>query len=198
MSSATIVSATAPDAEWIADLIGGSFLQLGVTEWLLPDPGERAKILPRNFQILVEHALIHGEVQVFEDRSAAAVWLPRGFAELAPPDDYDRRLAEVCGPATERFQRLDELFDAHHPHEPHHHLALLGVRPDRQGAGLGSRLLDHHHATLDRDNMASFLEASSTGSRDLYLRKGYELLGKPYAVANGALFWPMWRQPHAA
>jgi ribosomal protein S18 acetylase RimI-like enzyme len=190
-----IVSASTPDAEWIADLIGGSFQHLGVTEWLLPDPAERAKILPRNFQIYVEYALSYGTVHVFEDRSAAAVWVPRGFGELPPPEDYDHRLAEVCGEATVRFQQLDELFEANHPHEPHHHLAFLAVSPDHQGAGLGSSLLDHYHATLDRENIAAFLEASSTGSRDLYQRKGYELLGEPYAVPNGAMFWPMWREP---
>ena len=43
--------------------------------------------------------------------------------------------------------------------------------------------------------MPGFLEASSTGSRDLYARHGYELLGEPYAAPNGALFWPMWREP---
>ncbi len=193
-----IVSATAPDAEWIAELIGGSFLHLGVTEWLVPDPAERARILPRNFQIYVEYALTYGTVHVFEDRSAAAVWVPRGFEKLPPPEDYDRRLAEACGPATVRFQQLDELFDTHHPQEPHHHLEFLGVSPARQGTGLGSRLLEHHHATLDRERIAGFLEASSTGSRDLYQRKGYELLGEPYAVPSGALFWPMWREPRTS
>lgn len=196
MTQANVVTAAAPDAEWIADLIGGSFLDLDVTEWLLPDPVERAKILPRNFQIFVEYALTYGFVHVLSDRSAAAVWVPRGFEDLPPPDDYDRRLAEVCGPATQRFQHLDALFDANHPHEPHHHLAFLGVSPDRQGRGLGSMLLEHHLETLDRDQIASFLEASSPSSRDLYARKGYEPLGDPYAVPNGALFWPMWREPH--
>jgi ribosomal protein S18 acetylase RimI-like enzyme len=195
VTQAHIVSASRPDAEWVADLIGDSFQHLSVTEWLLPDPAERAKVLPRNFQIYVEHACEYGLVHVFADRSAAAVWVPRGLGEVPPPHDYDRRLAEVCGAATERFQHLDELFDANHPHEPHHHLAFLGVGPVHQGSGLGSRLLEHHHATLDRENIAGFLEASSTGSRDLYLRKGYRQLGEPYAVPNGALFWPMWREP---
>jgi GNAT superfamily N-acetyltransferase len=196
VTNPNIVSAVAPDAEWIADLVGGSFMDLGVTEWLVPDAGERAKILPRNFQIHIEYALTYGDVHVFSDRSAAAVWVPRDFEKLPPPDDYDRRLAEACGPATERARHLDELFEAHHPHEPHHHLAFLAVRGDRQGKGLGSMLLDHHHATLDRNHIAAFLEASSPGSRDLYRRKGYQALGEPYAVPNGALFWPMWRVPH--
>ena len=72
MTNPNIVSAVAPDAEWIADLVGDSFMDLGVTEWLVPDAGERAKILPRNFQIHIEYALTYGDVHVFSDRSAAA------------------------------------------------------------------------------------------------------------------------------
>ncbi len=196
MTQAHIVSASRPDAEWVADLIGDSFQHLSVSAWLLPDPADRAKVLPRNFQIYVEYALTYGVVHVFADRSAAAVWLPRGFGDLPPPDDYDRRLEEVCGAAIERFRHLDEMFDANHPHEPHHHLAFLGVSPAHQRSGLGSQLLEHHHATLDRENIAGFLEASSTGARDLYQRMGYRLMGEPYTV-GGAPFWPMWREPRS-
>lgn len=197
MSVVPIVSAQPPDAVWIADLIGGAFQYLSVSQWLVPDPVQRARVLPRNFQIFVEYGLQHGRVHVLANRTAAAVWLPRGGIELPPPDDYDRRLVEACGPWTERFEQLDELFELHHPDGPHHHLAFLAVRPDSQGAGLGSRLLDYHHETLDRDGIPAFLEASSTGARDLYLRKGYELRGDPYTAGPDTEphFWPMWREP---
>jgi hypothetical protein len=49
---------------------------------------------------------------------------------VPPPEDYDRRLATACGPWTARFETLDVLFDAHHPHAPHQHLAFLAVQPD--------------------------------------------------------------------
>ena len=150
MTDVDIISAETPDAGWIAELIGDSFMHLGVTRWLVPDDAERAEILPRNFLIFVGYALTYGAVHVFADRCAAALWLPRGFEDLPPPYDYDRRVAEAGGAHTERFHQFDALFDQHHPHEPHHHLAFLAVSPARQGTGLGSRLLEHHHATLDR------------------------------------------------
>lgn len=191
-----IVRAEPTDAGWIADLVGAAFLHLPVTAWLVPDPDERARVMPRNFQILVEYVLEHGEVDTTADRSGAALWLPRGATELPPPVDYDRRVEQACGAAAPRFHELDALFEKHHPDGgAHHHLALLGVRGDRQGQGIGSALLRHHHAELDRTGVPGFLEASSTGSRDLYARHGYQLLGEPYAVPNGALFWPMWREP---
>jgi ribosomal protein S18 acetylase RimI-like enzyme len=193
--SPDLTVATTADARWIAELIGAEFQHLDASRWLVPDPEQRARILPRNFAIYIEHALVHGEVHVTPDRSAAAVWVPRGWAPLPPPNDYDDRLADACGEWTDRFRQLDELFDKHTPAAAHHHLAFIAVRRDRQRSGVGSALLRHHHDRLDRDGVAAFLEASSPGARALYRRHGYVDLGEPYPVGDGSLFWPMWREP---
>ena len=196
MHQQNIANAGASDVEWVADLIGEAFQPLDATAWLVPDPGARARVLSRNFAIFVEHALRYGEVDVLADRTAAALWLPvRDDVEPPAPDDYERRQREACGEWTDNFVVLDALFAANHPHGSHDHLAFLAVRPDVQGQGRGSELLRHHHRALDATGQAAFLEASSTGSRDLYRRHGYAELGEAYALPNGALFWPMWREP---
>lgn len=191
----TITRAVASDAGWISELIGQAFHPLAVARWLVPDPHERAQILPANFRIFVDHALAHGQVHTVADRSAVAVWFPRDGAPLPEPAAYEQRLAAACGQATERFQTLDALFDKHHPEAPHHHLAFLAVRPERQGRGLGSSLLVHHHTLLDTRGTAAFLEASSDQSRDLYLRHGYQVVGAPLCLPDSTPIWPMWRPP---
>lgn len=190
-----IVRAGTEDAARVAALIGAAFHPLAVARWLVSDPVRRAEVLPANFQIFVDHALAHGEIHVTADRSAAAVWFPRDGAPLPPPERYDERLRAACGETTDRFQVLDELFDRHHPEEPHHHLAFLAVRPDHQGRGLGSALLADHHARLDQRRVAAYLEASCERSRDLYLRHGYQVVGEPFRLPDGPPMWPMWRPP---
>lgn len=194
MRHLSIVRADHTEAGAITDVIADAFQHLGVVVWLVPARAERRRVLGGNFRIFVEHALTYGEVHVTDDRSGVAVWFPRDADPIPEPPDYDRRLAEACGRWTERFQILDRLMDAHHPAQPHHHLAFLAVRPDRQGEGLGSALLRHHHARLDADGVAAYLEASSPPSRDLYTRHGYRV-GAPFAVPDGTPFWPMWREP---
>jgi ribosomal protein S18 acetylase RimI-like enzyme len=193
-----VVRAGRDDAEAVSSLIAEAFCSLDATAWLVPEPDQRQRVLAANFRIFVEHALDHGEVQLTADRSAVAVWFPMDAGPLPPPADYERRLAEAVGPWTERFQVLDGLFEANHPAEPHHHLAFLAVRPDRQGRGLGSALLRHHHARLDGAGTAAYLEASSERSRDLYLRHGYEPHGEPFRLPDGTPFWPMWRTARPA
>jgi predicted N-acetyltransferase YhbS len=193
MPDVSIRRAAPHDAAQVAALIATAFEPLAAVSWLLPEPSVRSRIMTADFLILVEHALKYGHVDVVGQGQAAAVWLDR-TASIPEPDDYDRRLAEACDPYTDRFRVLDELFEENHPPEPHHHLALLAVDPARQGGGLGTALLRHHHATLDDNGTPAYLEASSPGSRDLYARHGYELR-KTFALPDGTEFWPMSRPP---
>jgi ribosomal protein S18 acetylase RimI-like enzyme len=90
------------------------------------------------------------------------------------------------------------MLDQHHPTGiPHHHLAILAVHPDRQRRGIGTALLDAHHATLEEEGTPAYLEASSPRARDLYLTHGYTLQpGAPfYLPDDGPPLWPMWREP---
>ncbi|MEU8106107.1 GNAT family N-acetyltransferase [Nonomuraea muscovyensis] len=181
--------AGAGDAALVAELIATAFAPLDAVGYLVPDPAHRHEIMTADFRIMVDHAAEHGEIHVIDDGPAAAVWFPR-TTPLPEPPAYDRRLAEATGPWADRFRALDALFDKHHPAEPHHHLAFLAVHPDRQGRGLGSALLRHHHARLA--GLPAYLEASSRRSRDLYLRHGYRPR-EPFALPDGSTFWPMWR-----
>jgi GNAT superfamily N-acetyltransferase len=188
-----IVRLDETEKETAAALIAEAFVDLPAARWLVPDPGQRVEILGRDFTILVGHALRHGHVDLLDDRSGVAVWFDR-TRPVPPPDDYPRRLRAACGDHHERFEHLDDLFDAHHPAARHHHLALLAVAPGRQGVGRGSALLAHHHRHLDRAGLPAYLEASSESSRDLYLRHGYRV-GAPFTLPDGSPFWPMWREP---
>lgn len=203
MTTTEIVRAGAADLDPVAGLIGAAFHDLDVAAWLVPGPAERARILPANFRIFVEHALSYGEIHlvagdpVAGEPVAVAVWFPQDGAPAPPPDNYDTRLAAACGAFTDRFRRLDELFDAHHPHDrPHHHLAFLAVRPELHGRGLGSTLLRYHHNRLDESGVGAYLEASSARSRALYERHGYRVMGRPFRLPDdGPPLWPMWREP---
>jgi GNAT superfamily N-acetyltransferase len=103
----------------------------------------------------------------------------------APIPDYDRRLAEACGGSLARFQRLDRIMDEHHPHDPHHYVALVGVRKERRGNGIATAMLRRHHRVLDRDGVPAYLEAVSPETAGLYAALDE---GGPY-------LYPMWREP---
>jgi GNAT superfamily N-acetyltransferase len=189
-----IVRAIQDDAHQVAAVIATAFRELEVTSWLVDNREDRQWALYGQFRILVEYALDHGEVLMNGDRRAVAVWLPRD-RPLPEIDNYDQRLDAACRPYTDRFRVLDAAFDKHHPSEAHHHLALLAVKPALQRRGIGTALLRHYHARLDRAGMPAYLEASSRASRHLYLRHGYTDHGAPIELPDGPQLWPMWRPP---
>jgi GNAT superfamily N-acetyltransferase len=149
------------------------------------------------FAIFVEHALSAGVVQTTPDRTAVALWLPvTEPGSDGPPPDYDARLSAATSPWTDRFRAFDQALEAGHPASPaHHHLAILAVRPGRQGQGTGTRLLEAYHRELDEAGAPAYLEASDPRSRHLYLRHGYVDLDEPIQLPGGPAMYPMWRTP---
>jgi len=127
------------------------------------------------------------------NRPRAHSRVPRNM--VVPPDtsaEMDRALAEVFRDFPRTFE-LFELFDAHHPQDPHYYLRFIGVRPECQGIGIGSALL---RAALDRcdlEGTAAYLEADER-SKSLYLKHGFEATAE-IKLPKGPSVWQMWRAP---
>lgn len=192
-----MVRAEAADIETLSRLIADAFHPLAPSEWLIADPAARREIFPGYFRLYVEHAMEHGMVCTTADRDAAALWIQVGEKVPDMLTDYDSRLSSEVGPWLGRFQAFDAILDARHPAGvPHHHLAILAVRPDRQGQGTGTAILRGYHELLDEAGTPAYLEASDPRTRRIYLRHGYADHGAPIQLPDGPQMHPMWREPH--
>lgn len=187
--------AQADETATVAAIIAGAFRTLDVAAWLVPDPSRREPALAGQFEILVEHAIENGHVDMYDDGSGVAVWVHVTDGPVPAPVDYARRLADATGDDCQRFTMLDRLFEVYRPAEPHHHLEFLAVIPTRQGRGRGSALLDHHLRHLDSAGCGAYLEATCPASRRLYERHDFTG-GEPFRLPDdGPPVWPMWRSP---
>jgi GNAT superfamily N-acetyltransferase len=191
-----VVAVGPADLDVLSQLIADAFYDLAPSRWLIADPAARRAIFPGYFRIYAEHALASGVIHTTRDRAAAALWLPAGPGSPGEPPGYGARLAAATAPWTERFITFDAALAARHPAGfAHHHLALLAVRPGRQGQGTGTALLRAYHQILDRDRIPAYLEASSPRTRRLYTRHGYTDHGPPIQLPAGPAMYPMTRQP---
>ncbi|WP_158578945.1 GNAT family N-acetyltransferase [Spongiactinospora rosea] len=180
-------------AETIGAIIATSFHEQEISAWSIPPDDDRRRVMPPLFSMAAENALVHGEVHATADMSAVAVWFPKGAEPLPEIPDRDARVEAFAGPHAERIRRMEEEMDKRHPQDPHHYLAFLAVLPGHQGRRTGTRLLAEYHRKLDEAGIPAYLEASSTRSRRLYLRHGYQDLGDPIFMPDGPPMFPMWR-----
>ena len=169
----TAVRAGDRDLEVLSQVIADAFHDLAVSQWLIPDPDARREIFPGYFAIFVQEALERGVVHTTPDRCAAALWIPHEQSFDTGPAHYDSRVDEVTGPWAGQFRLLDAALSARLPSFRCQHLAMLGVRPDRQRRGIGAALLDTSHGELDQPpGDKAYLEASSPETRKIYWSAG--------------------------
>ncbi len=81
----------------------------------------------------------------------------------------------------------------HDPGESHWHLGPVGVRPDMQGQGIGSRMLSHFCEHVDGLGEGAYLETDKPENVRLYQRFGFSTTEQePILGVNN---WFMWRPP---
>jgi GNAT superfamily N-acetyltransferase len=68
--------------------------------------------------------------------------------------------------------------ESRHATQPHHYVPFVGVAPDRQGAGIGTRLMQPTLDRCDQDQLPAYLEATTERNAALYARLGFEQIGE--------------------
>jgi ribosomal protein S18 acetylase RimI-like enzyme len=85
------------------------------------------------------------------------------------------------------------LAQLHPPERTHWYLAVLGVDPRKQRAGIGSALVAALLRDADADHQAIYLETDRTENLAFYARFGFERIGS--TVILGVEVHSLWRAP---
>ncbi|MET8677378.1 GNAT family N-acetyltransferase [Streptomyces sp. NPDC004647] len=198
--------ARAEERQAIRQLLCDAFMDDPVSGWVFPDEAHRRTVQPRFFGVFLDEALGEGWVDVTEDLSAAALWLPIPAASTVEhgegdsendgdTDNMAERMAQV-DPGNERTGIIGRLTSEAHPQaRAHYYLPAIVVAPGRQSTGLGSALLTTALGRCDREQAPAYLEASNARSKALYERLGFVFTGRTVDLPGGPPMWPMWREP---
>jgi GNAT superfamily N-acetyltransferase len=184
------------DVDKTISVITLAFAADPICRFWYPDPETYYKYFPPFVRAFAGAAFEAGTAYVAEDCRGAALWFPPGIH--ADEDELNAVLEEGVPPALliERVIPTLEKQNEAHPKEPHWYLPLIGVDPAHQHMGVGGRLLERSLEAADRDVLPAYLEATSPGSRDLYRRHGFEVVGQ-IRVPGSPPMWPMWREPRS-
>lgn len=193
-----IAPAVAADVPVLGEVLARAFQDDPVFAWIMPEATRRRACLPPMFAAFAEAYLPHGETYLAGD-GAAAMWAPAGSEPIGEEqlEAFGERMAAALGADAGRAWELNALLEQHHPAQPCFYLQFLGVVPDQQGRGIGSRLLRAVLRRCDATGTPAYLEATSVANRRLYRRHGFDTVGE-LTVAHGPPLWPMWRRPVTA
>ncbi|ADB35589.1 GCN5-related N-acetyltransferase [Kribbella flavida DSM 17836] len=186
-----ITQATDADFTTVVDVLTEAFQDDPLVGWLFPDAAERAHLQARFYRSQLADPCV--EAYLIDGEAGAALWRTTSSEATPSGDGSEPDLEAAFGPAGARLRALGAALAVRHPVAPYLYLSCMGVTAGRRGTGLGSALLQHR---LDEaGDVTAYLEASSPGSRALYLRHGFHDFGAPVQVADGPLLWPMARLP---
>ncbi|NBM15624.1 GNAT family N-acetyltransferase [Streptomyces sp. GC420] len=175
------------DRRTVVGILDEAFMYDPVSSWLFPDEAHR-RVAHGAFleAAFLDDALGEsGFVHITEDTSAVALWrnVPADAPHEVPEgDDRGSLIARLTG-------------ELHPRGREHKYLMMIAVAPGRQREGIGTALISTVLEDCDREGVAAYLEASSARSRDLYVRLGFEFLGRTVELPDGPRMWPMWREP---
>lgn len=184
--------ATEADLPALCGALARSFHDDPVAAWSLPSPRRRPSQLGRFYRERLRTLVPDELVFCDEDRAGAGLW--------AGPDRWRTPLAELWRTRIVTRRAVPFFAGAHriereHPSEPHFYLAVLGVSPEAQGQGLGSRLLEPMLERCDREGVPAYLESSKETNIAFYERHGWRVTGEMRFPLGGPPLWFMWRDP---
>jgi ribosomal protein S18 acetylase RimI-like enzyme len=194
-----IRKAKADDVPGIAEAMGAAFENDPVASWFWRRPTGRREYIAGWYELVAkEHYLDHGVVFVAEEDgeiAGSAMWSPPGAWRFSARAEWRAsryalpRLRFRVPIASMGMRRIER----EHPERPHWYLSELGVRPQSQGKGLGSRLMFEVLELCDRKQLPAYLESSTERSRALYGRHGFKTEKVIHMPRNGPPLWLMWR-----
>jgi GNAT superfamily N-acetyltransferase len=193
-------------AEDAASLLQDSLIDDPGWVHVFPDRGQRELGLQVACTVAARDSAALGGARMVTNGDAlvgAAIWLPPG----AFPRDVGRKLRALPAVLTilarapgsfGRFARLGSELEAMFPADPAWYLEILGVAPEAQGTGIGSRLVRDGLARADSDGMPAYLETAQAGNVRFYERFGFRVERQVRVLDDGPPFWMMRRAPGGA
>jgi GNAT superfamily N-acetyltransferase len=194
--------ARAGEVDAVGAMLGRAFHDDALLVYMLPDDGERRRLAAAHFTPFVRAVQADGEVWVTDDLSAATCWRRPGDRDFAPDvaaaagldrmpetvgEDAWGRIAAVFGHLEERYVVLGV--------PPSWSLALIGVEPERKGAGLGGTVLAPVLARADADGTPCYLETLEERNVRFYERHGFRVVEAAVEPSSGLPYWLLLRDP---
>ena len=176
-----MVEATDRDKEMVIEILSSSFDDNKSVNYLIPQDSKRVQRIRELMAYSFDLCRLWGKVVISENRKACALVLfpDRKRTMIRSLLLTGRLIFKSIGfiniaKASKRENRVA----ANHPDIPIYHLWFLGVLPEQQGRGTGSKLLGELLTDASSMNRPLYLETSTQRNIPWYEKHGFSIYGK--------------------
>ncbi|MEV0432102.1 GNAT family N-acetyltransferase [Nocardia sp. NPDC050413] len=180
-----------PDLDRAAQVLGEAFADYPWTNWCVAkdDHLQRISSLQR---IYLEHmALPYGSAYIDTTGHGVIAFLPPDTP--APSAAVSAEIADLHGDRLDHLLVAEERMSTLPVPDGAWLLATIGTTPQSRGAGLGTALMKHGLAELDRGGRACWLDTSTERNLPLYQRFGFSVVDH-ITLDGGLSVWRMHRR----
>ena len=186
-----------------SEVMGEAFLNDPMWKYLVPDEARRARVVSLSMNILVRYSLLYGEIYTTPALDGVACWLPPG--ETTPIFSRLVRIGIRSAPLQlgwtgfRRYIAIENYCGEVHKRivsGMHRYLWGLGVKPSRQGLGIGGLLMQPVLARADADHLPCYLETTNEKNVPFYEKHGFKVVSDAEVPQHGLHVWSMLREPH--
>jgi GNAT superfamily N-acetyltransferase len=172
--------------------------------FMFQDINNHDKYLFTFWKALVYYSIINGEVYSTKDLNAGACWLLPGKCNFTllrlALSKFQLPFAVYRFPSVARKRAIgifDYLDKIHRDciSEPHYYLMALGVSPQMQGKGIGSKLIEPVLQEADTLGYKCYLETETEINVKFYEKNGFNVEQEFILPKHGLKYWAMIRKP---
>lgn len=181
-----------------ADMLTRAFMDDPYYSYIMPNAQKREAQMQWWMTVLLKYTLKYGDIIYTDDHKGVAMWL--GPEKPMVNDRIILSMGLIQYPfriGLKNFRRLldiSEQWGKEHKKmkQRHYYLMVIGVEPEFQGKGIGSRLMQVGLQKADNDNLDSFLETVTEVDVRFYEKFNYKTTLNQ-GFAEDSQFWLMKR-----
>jgi len=185
-----------------SEVMGEAFHNDPLWQYLVPDEARRARVLSLSMSILVRYGLLYGKIYTTATLDGVACWLPPG--ETTPSFSRLVRIGVRSAPIQLGWTGLSHYMavenhcgNIHKSIAPGRHWYLwgIGVKPSRQGLGIGGMLMQPLLARADAYRLPCYLETMNEKNVPFYEKYSFRVVSDGIVPRHKLRVWAMLREP---
>ena len=192
---------TTKDTDWASKILEQAFYTDPLLNFIYGDTIHEPGKLNWFFRATFRLAALYGDCFATAEKDGVLMMLPPDQTKITIGKMYKSgMLAAPFKMGWDSFSRLMRFMDFVEK-EPkaasssdHYYLMTVGVLPERQGMGVGKKLMTRALEIVDANKMPCYLETQNQNNVPLYQRFGFEVVSDNEIPQGGLHNWGMLRQ----